>query len=267
MKTASGFFKSMAIVLSAVAAAGLAGVAFSQPTPAQSQPASANSQKLPDAAEVLERYVNATGGREALLRYKSMTVHGRYEIPAKKLVIPTVFYAKENKGLWKFLLPGGKEQISGYDGKIGWDIDPSGKASLRKGDGVRSMARDADMYYHLHVMNYFRSMEVVGVKEFNGRPCYHLKGVNNWGQVNEQFYDKKTGLLQGYAFNTAWRGGTGEATMTFADYKDFGGVLMPTRITSCEGGDLTISVVTSVSYDDVDDAVFALPEMAKKAGS
>lgn len=40
----------------------------------------------------------------------------------------------------------------------------------------------------------------------NGRPCYHLKGINTWGKVNEHFYDTETGLLLGYAFNTAWRG-------------------------------------------------------------
>jgi hypothetical protein len=260
MKTATGILKSAVIVLFALSAVSLA-VAFSQPSP----PQNASERKLPSVAEVLERYVNATGGREALLRHKSMTLHGRYEIPAKKRSIATVFYTKQDKGLWKFMLPHGKEQISGYNGKIGWDVDPSGKVTLHKGDDAKSMARDADMYYHLHVMNYFRSMEVVGMKEFNGRQCYHLKGVNNWGKVNEHFYDKETGLLQGYAFNTAWRGGKGEATMTFDDYKDFGGVLMPTKTTSRDGDDITISVITSVTYDDVDDALFALPSAVEKA--
>ncbi|HMD06275.1 MAG TPA: hypothetical protein VKH63_01990 [Candidatus Acidoferrum sp.] len=25
----------------------------------------------------------------------------------------------------------------------------------------------------------------------HGRACYHLKGINNWAKVNEQFYDKE----------------------------------------------------------------------------
>lgn len=108
-------------------------------------------------------------------------------------------------------------------------------------------------------------MEVIDVKGFNGRPCYHLKGINNWNKVNEQYYDKENGLLVGYAFNTAWRGGDGDATETFEEYKDFGGVLMATKNTYREGGDVSIFRITSVTYDDVSDAAFALPEVVKTA--
>jgi hypothetical protein len=167
--------------------------------------------------------------------------------------------------LQKSTLPGGKVELSGYDGETAWDLDAGGKVTIHEGDEIKTIARDADMYYHLHVMNYFRTMEVVDVKEFNGRPCYHLKGVNNWGRTNEQFYDKENGLLLGYAFNTAWRGGKGDATETFEDYKDFGGVLMPVKDTSRDGDDLSIFTITSVTYDNVGDAVFRLPEAVQKA--
>ncbi|MGC2112569.1 MAG: hypothetical protein WA655_23825 [Candidatus Korobacteraceae bacterium] len=221
--------------------------------------------KLPSVDEVLQRNVQATGGKDALLKHKSMTVHGRYQVPAAKLDLETTIYTKDGKLLWTAILPNGKTASSGYDGRVAWDLDPSGKASIHEGDEAKSAARDADMYYHLHVMNYFKSMEVVGVQEFNGRPCYHLKGVNNWGRVNEHFYDKQNGLLLGYAFNTAWRGGKGDATETFEDYKDFGGVLMPAKATSRDGDDLAITLIRSVTYDDVEDSVFALPDAVKKA--
>ena len=220
---------------------------------------------LPTVAEVLERNVRATGGREALLRHKSITIHGRYQIPAQNLDLETVTYTKDGKLLLKATLPNGKEYLTGYDGHIAWDMDSSGKVTLHDGDEARSVARDADMYYHLHVTNYFKSMEVVDIKDFNGRPCYHLKGVTNWGKVNEHFYDKENGLLRGYAFNTAWRGGNGDATETFEDYKDFGGVLMPAKTISRDGNDLAISLITSVTYDDVTDSVFALPDAVKQA--
>jgi hypothetical protein len=153
----------------------------------------------------------------------------------------------------------------GYDGKVAWSIDTTGKVHVPQGDVIKTIARDADMYYHLHVMNYFRSMTVVDVQPFNGRPCYHLKGVNNWGKVNEQFYDTASGLLLGYAFNTAWRGGNGDATATFEDYTNYGGVLMAATTTSRDGNDVSVDRIASVTYDDVDDAVFALPEAVRKA--
>jgi hypothetical protein len=222
-------------------------------------------EKLPTAEEVLDRYVEVTGGREALLRYKSMTMHGRGQDPAKNIEREGVFYTKDGKMLQRILLPGGKTDESGYDGQTAWDLGPDGKAVIHEGDEIKTIARDADMYYHLRVMKYFKSMEVVDVKEFNGRACYHLKGINNWGKVNEQFYDKENGLLVGYAFNTAWRGGDGDATETFEEYKDFGGVRMATKNTHREGGDVSIFRITSVTYDDVSDDVFRLPEAVRAA--
>jgi hypothetical protein len=223
------------------------------------------TRKLLTANEVLERYVEVTGGRDALLRHKSMTVHGRLEVPSRNLEREGVLYTKDGKMLQKIFLPNGKENASGYDGQTAWDLGPNGKAVVHEGDEMKTVARDADMYYHLRVLKYFKSMEVIDVTEFNGRTCYHLKGINNWGKVNEQFYDKENGLLVGYAFNTAWRAGDGDATETFEEYKDFGGVRIPTVNTHREGGEVSIFRIISVTYDDVADEVLALPEAVKSA--
>jgi zinc protease len=215
-------------------------------------------EKLPTVEWVLERYVTATGGRDALLRHSSMNLRGRNFEPATKREVSAVFYTKDGKFLQVVTLPTG-QSLSGYDGHIAWDLDSHGKVTIHEGDVVKSIARDADMYYHLHVMQYFRNMAIVDVQTFNGRLCYHLKGVNNWGKQNEQFYDKETGLLVGYAFNTAWRGGNGAATQLFEDYRDFDGVRMPTKNTTRDGDDVSVFTVERVTWDDVPDSVFELP--------
>lgn len=187
------------------------------------------------------------------------------QVPAQKLDIETVSYTKDGKSVQKAFLPGGQTAASGYDGKVAWDMDPSGKVTLHHGDEVLSIARDADMYYHLHVLDYFKKLDVIGVVPFAGHQCYGLKGVNNWNQPNEQFYDKDSGLLIGYLFNTKWRGGPGETTATFEDYKNYGGVLMAGKTTGRDATGVSISLVTSVTYDDVDDSIFVLPDEVKKA--
>ena len=214
--------------------------------------------QLPTVQQVLDRYVQATGGRDALLRHRSMTMH------MKEGDVELVLVMKDTKAAQTILFPDGKTMRGGYDGKVAWSIDTAGKVHVPQGDVVKTIARDADMYYHLHVLNYFRSMTVVDVKPFNGHPCYHLEGVNNWGKVNEQFYDTASGLLLGYAFNTAWRGGKGDATTTFEDYTNYGGVLMAATTTSRDGDDVSVDRITSVTYDDVDDAAFALPEAVRR---
>lgn len=222
----------------------------------------AAADKLPTVRYVLERYVAVTGGREALLRHESVTIHGRYQQPAAKRDVEVVDYYKHGKWLQVAMLPAGKSS-SGYDGHTEWDLDSHGKVTIHRGDEVLSIARDADMYYHLHVLDYFRSMEVEDVQPFNGRLCYHLKGINNWGRFNEQYYDEENGLLVGYAFNTAWRGGNGAATAVFEDYRDFGGVRMATKTTSRDGDSLSYYVITSVTWDGVPDSTFTLPEAVR----
>lgn len=215
--------------------------------------------QLPTVDQVLDRYVRVTGGRDALLRHKSMTMH------MSEGDVQLVMYMKAGKLTQVITFPNGRVIRGGYDGKVAWSLDTSGKAHIAHGDVIKTVARDADMYYHLHVMQYFRSMTVVDVQPFDSKPCYHLKGVNNWGQPNEQFYDTTTGLLIGYHYNTAWRGGNGDATTTFEDYADFGGVLMPTKTISRDGNDVSVDRLTSVRYDDVDDHVFLLPEAVRQA--
>ena len=225
----------------------------------------ASPPDLPSASEVLERHIVAIGGRQAVMRHSSMTMKGRYQVPAQKVDLETLTYARDGKFVLRADLPGGAVFRTGYDGQTAWTISGAGKVTLPAGDVLKSIARDADLYYHLHVLQYFRSMKVVDVQPFNYRPCYHLLGVNNWGKVNEHFYDTKTGLLQGYAFDTAWRGGKGAATDTFEDYREFGGIQMAAKTTSRDGDDITITLITSVSYDDVDDSVFALPQEVRDA--
>jgi hypothetical protein len=221
------------------------------------------ASELPTVQFVLDRFVRVTGGRDAWMRHRSITIHGRYQVPARNLDVETVSHMKDGKAMQIALLAAGKS-LSGYDGHTAWDLDADGKVFIHAGDEVRSIARDADMYYHLHVMDYFQSMEVVDVQEFSGHSCYHLKGVNSWGKVNEQFYDRQSGLLIGYAFNTAWRGGNGAATAIFENYRDFGGVLMPAKTVTRDGDSLSIFSITLISYDDVDDSIFALPQPVRE---
>jgi hypothetical protein len=222
-----------------------------------------SDEKLPTAQWVLDRYAEVSGERANLLKHKSVTIHGRYQVPSDKLEATTVSYTKDGVSVQMFRLPDGRTGSTGYDGHVGWNLGLNGKVTIHTGNVARTMARDADMYYHLHVMQYFKSLDVTGVDDFNSRPCYHLKGINNWNQPNEQFYDRENGLLLGYKFNTAWRGGNGAADAIFEDYKAFDGILFSTKQIGHDGNDMDISFIDSVTWDDVPDFALELPAAVK----
>jgi hypothetical protein len=57
--------------------------------------------------------------------------------------------------------------------------------------------------------------------------------------------------------------GVGESMTTFGDYKDFGGVRLPTRIlTKRASGEMLLNVVT-VEFDKVPASAFSLPAAVK----
>jgi hypothetical protein len=233
---------------------------------------STTAKPVPTAQQVMDHHVTALGGRDHILKHKSMTVHGKFELREKGLSLDRTAYYKDGKMLYEITLPNSSRYQEGFDGTVGWQLHPQSGAAISEGKEVKSKQRDADMYYPTRVLDYFSSMDVVGVSDFEGHNCYHLKGTNKWGIVNEQFYDTSTGLLAGYKFNSAWRGGAGDEIEVFSDYKDFGGWLIPTRDAHKSADGTQVQTTTSVTFDDVSDSVFAMPDavralLAKKSGS
>ncbi len=117
-----------------------------------------------------------------------MTLRGTFRVPAKHLEVEGVQWSSGVKQVQRSTLPDHRVAWSGYDGAVGWGVDVAGAVTIFHGDLIKTIARDADMYYHLHALDNFKSMDVVDVRTFAGHRCYHLRGINNWDKVNEQFY-------------------------------------------------------------------------------
>ena len=246
-----------------IAVAGLATFLVTVASPISGQESS-KAKPLPTVQQVMDRYVTALGGHDAIFKHKSMTVHGKFLVdPDKGPSLDRTAYYKDGKMLYQISLPNGTSYREGYDGTVAWQLPEQGGPAISEGNVVKAKQRDADMYYPARILDYFSAMDVVGVQDFEGHTCYHLKGTNKWGIVNEHFYDTTTGLLVGYRFNSAWRGGPGEEREVFSEYKDFDGWLMPTRAAHKSSDATQVETTTSVSFDDVPDSTFALPDPVK----
>ena len=224
---------------------------------------STKNQHLPTVQQVMTQYVDAIGGHDAIFRHKSMTVHGELKIPQQNTKLHWTAYYKGEKMLYEVTLPKGGIYQEGFDGTVAWQMQTGHPPKILEGDELKSRERDADMYYPGHELDYFRTMDVAEVTEFEGHTCYHLTGTNKWGKVNEHFYDRTTGLLIGYRFNSAWRGGSGDEIQVFSDYKSFDGWLMPTRTVNKSANGVQVQTTALISFDNVGDSVFALPDAIK----
>jgi hypothetical protein len=225
------------------------------------------AQALPSVQNVQARFVTALGGAQAIMRPRSMTTRGHYiayHSNGKNTRVSFVIYSAPFKVLQIDTLPSGQHNRSGYNGEVGWSLNHDEKPQIAKGDLRASIRRDADMYYFAHISEYFRTMNVVATETFSGHTCYHVRGTTKWGNENNQYFDVRTGLLVGYGFHQWNASGTArEPELTrqvFDDYRNVHGLQIPMRVRTFRAEKLVnLFQQTSVTFDDVDNGVFALP--------
>ena len=210
---------------------------------------------------VLDRYKQALGGGDSIANVQAETVHGEIDGTGMAAKSKFVSFAKPFKTLIKVTRADGSEATSGFDGSVSWSVDAKG-ASIDKDTALEAVRRDADLQYALHQPAYFNKLEFNGVTEFEGRSCYWLNGITHWGKDNNQFYDVRTGLLQGYRFQADDSSGA-IVIVLFEDYKSFGGPLVATKITSRNGDHRRTFTFKTVSYAPLADSVFDLPQAVK----
>jgi hypothetical protein len=217
--------------------------------------------QLTTAGQVLDRYKQALGGEQAIANVQSMTVQGEVESTSTSGKATFIYYAKPFKTLFKLTRVDGTQITAGFDGKVSWTITPKG-AEIDKDTALGAIRRDADLQYPLHQPDYFKELELGGIRDFEGHRCYWLRGTTNWGKDNNQFYDVETGLLAGYRFESD----DSSKTLTFAifeDYRNFGGPLIATRNTTRAGNNSRTFTYKSVSYEPLADSIFELPPAVK----
>jgi hypothetical protein len=257
---------------------------------------SAADAPLPTAKEVVERYDEALGGREAIMKHSSSTMRGTTRVPGPNGMVDLsfIFYASAPYlRLEKVTLPSnggramngrgtppssGGQVLNGFDGEMAWAYDPRSGPEIASGTDLESAKRDADFYYPLNELSWFKSMVTVGIGMYEGQRCYHLHGINNWNKSNDHFYDVQTGLLAGYEFDDDLPNGPATVHEVFSDYRQVDGVFVPMKQTIKfklkSGGNWTVSealTYTSVTFNDVDPAVYKPPQIVlnlatKKSG-
>ena len=254
----------VALALASVSAAGL--FAQSQvPAPAvQEKPAEA----LPPAQSVIDRHIEAIGGRAALKSHNSITVKGSMSIPANGMTgTIEVFAARPNKLLTKSTLAGVGEVSEGFDGKVAWSINPMTGPMLAAGEELAQKARDADFEGALGIANKYDAIKTLEKTTFEGRPVYKVALTRKGGGGDDiEFYDVETGLKAGATVERKNPMGTISVTSALSEYKRFGDLLHPTVLTQSQSmapGVQIITTFTTIEYDKVDSAVFELPAPIK----
>jgi hypothetical protein len=215
---------------------------------------------LPEAGTLIQRYVDAIGGRDAVLRPRMSRTTGTFEMPGAGLRGDMeMLMAPPNRMMSTVTIPGMGTMRSGYDGDVAWAVDPMMGARLMSGGELESTREQANTLASIRDAGLFTTRETVERTEIGGQPCYKVRLVWKSGRESFDCYSTETGLLIASIGKQESPMGSIEVTTRYADYREFGGVRMPTRMTMEMMGQQQIMTISNVEYDTVDAAAFELP--------
>ncbi|MYA07346.1 MAG: hypothetical protein F4060_09175 [Holophagales bacterium] len=219
------------------------------------------AQELPTPEEIITRYVEASGGEDAMRAHTSMTSKGTFEWPAMGVKGESTLYAMApDKFLSRLVVPGLGEIVQAYDGEIGWTEDPDG-VSLLDGEMLADLKRQTRFYAALEYANLYPKQKTVGETEWNGQIAYRVDLVDTDGGEHSHYFSSDTGLLIGTETTITSDVGTPmKATTHHSDHKDFGGVVIATSGAMKSMGMEMLQTVDTVTWDKVSTSVFELPD-------
>jgi hypothetical protein len=236
-------------------------------TPAATKPerdAPAQSQPLPSARSIIDKYVQAIGGRRAILAHSSSHATGTLMVPSAGITGSTEIYnAKPVLNLIKMTIGGIGETLEGFDGTHAWGISPMTGPSLAEGAELEQKRFDADFYSDLHDPARFTSMKTVDKTTFEGRPAYKVSFVKKIGGEDMEYFDAETGLKLGMTASRESPMGPMNVTTVQTDYKKFGDVMVPTTLKQSSSGVQIVVTLTSLEWDNVPPSTFEMPEKIK----
>ncbi|HEX8766566.1 MAG TPA: hypothetical protein VF740_15460, partial [Candidatus Acidoferrum sp.] len=216
---------------------------------------------LPTVDSVLDRFVQALGGRAALESIKSMVFTGELTISQLKTTGNTTEYFKyPNFFAFVAEIPGYGKVRTVYDGKTAWNIDPKGGITEISGPELADISRRSDIHWNLKLKEFYPGLKVTGRDKVDGIDAWTLEAtVDGW--TYRLYFDSATGLL--VRFDTDTHKPAGDSSVLIADYRDVGKVRFAYSASMASSGGGWSRKLSEVNFNvPIDDAIFARPSGA-----
>jgi len=193
--------------------------------------ASAREQELPTGESLVAKHLAAIGGADVVRATTSIRATGTTDLPAQGIRGTfEVLAGRPAKSILRLEMGGIGKVESGYNGAVGWMLDPMVGPSIVTGPQLDEMRNDAHFDAVLHPPDLVKSITTTARVEFDGRPAFKTHVVFVSGQQRDQFFDVERGYLLGFSGDSQTPMGVMPTTVTLRDYKSFGAMTHPARL-------------------------------------
>jgi hypothetical protein len=227
------------------------------PEPA-AKAASTSPNASPTASDILEKYVAALGGADAIKKSTSRVEKGVIVVGASQTPIE-LFMKAPNKRISVTHMPKG-ESYTAFDGIIGW-LGSTGRPAREMSPAEAEAAGlDAEFYLPVRLPQIFEQLRNGRPETINGVDCDTLIGTRPNRPPVRLYFEKESGLLLRQVRYGETPLGRNPTQIDYADYRAVDGVKVPWRWTlSRTNGRFTIQIVEVKNNVPVEDERFQKP--------
>jgi len=229
-----------------------------EPKPEGEEANASAKPALPNAGEILDKYVQAIGGAEAVHKASTRVEKGTLTGfgPAGMAV---VVYAKAPDARVTVVQTPRGENVTAYNGQTGW-MSGFGPTHPITGGELDNEKRNADFYFAADIKTEFQQIRGPRLDRVGDHDAYVLM-ARSPGHAPVRFYfDKDSGLLLREMRFVETPLGRNPSQVDYADYREFDGVKIPCQWTIARpGGRFTIKITDVQQNVPIDDSRFAPP--------
>lgn len=229
------------------------------PKRAEAESAEKAVPALPSADDILNKYLQAAGGAEAIGKISSRVETGTVSFAGRQFPVEVMAKAP-NKRISIVHLPNG-DSITAFGGQKGWLATP-GPRPPRDMNAYENEASSFDATFHLPVAlnKMFAQFHVRPAESINGHDVVQVIGINQGKPPLRLFFDKQSGLLLRTIRYEQTPLGNNPTQTDYADYKDQGGVKIPLQWTVARpGAHFTVQISKIEQNVPITDSKFEKP--------
>jgi photosynthetic reaction center cytochrome c subunit len=182
----------------------------------------------PSADQILDKYIQAVGGADALSKLTSYTAKGTSHLFGEVQEDPAEISAKAPNLLATVVHQREGDVARTYDGREGWVMLPLtvvGQYPLN-GSALEGAKLDAQLAFPGGLRQFFTAWKVTFPMVIGGKPVYVLQANGANGMLATFYFDRQTGLLTRMVRYANSMVGRVPTQIDYSDYRPVNGVMM-----------------------------------------
>lgn len=221
-----------------------------------------NPPDLPKADEIVQKYVAALGGADAMAKLKTLVEHGSAELGGREFQIDLDIKTPNRLAMITHF-PGADGRTV-FDGKNGFTLLPGSPLRPMSSGDLDAARMDSDLHFALDLKTVFPELQVEKKVMIGDKETILVTGKRSGLPPVEMYFDTQTGLLARVVRYEASALGLNPTQIDYSDYREVAGEKLPFHwVSSSPLGHFAVQISSVEPNASIGDETFARPAAAQ----